>query len=404
MFYIISHRGGIGPTSRQCQGKVLHDGFDFPENTAVGFNAVAGTPGMMGIECDVFLTRDEQLVVIHDNELDRNVDMVTDVFRAKFPEKCESFTPHTKWEKDVAPSLGYVSDYTFEELQTYFTFGHGQKIITLTDFLEICVKNDKVPNIEIKGDAKNGYYVHKLLKELNYSGRYQITSFDLEALNGFSEAYKASPTICQPEIAFCVKTGMLHEAGSIVHDTRYPWVPLQDAEIDKDEPLRPKETDIEVFSVLAKKLLAVGINTIDITSSDLSESLLEACQLLGVKVVIALNTLRVKGQLMASAEDVEEQCRLESLDVSAIQRIEISRILRIVASNPVDVYFKVDHVQKAISLIEAAYKEGDVATTPLMSSSMSHSLFAVAPPVAGSEAPTEASLLLVEKDLSMSRK
>ena len=68
-----------------------HRGYSgrFPENTMLAFQEAAKT-GCDGIELDVQLTKDGQLVVIHDETIDRTTD-----------------------------GSGYVRDYTLEELRRF---------------------------------------------------------------------------------------------------------------------------------------------------------------------------------------------------------------------------------------------------------------------------------------------
>lgn len=46
----------------------------YPENTLLAFQKAAEIPGLTGVELDVQLTRDDELVVIHDETLDRTTD------------------------------------------------------------------------------------------------------------------------------------------------------------------------------------------------------------------------------------------------------------------------------------------------------------------------------------------
>ncbi|MCR5143892.1 MAG: Gfo/Idh/MocA family oxidoreductase [Lachnospiraceae bacterium] len=62
--------------------------YRYPENTLLAFEAAANVPGITGIEFDVQYTKDKQLVVIHDETVDRTTN-----------------------------GSGYVRDFTLEELQ-----------------------------------------------------------------------------------------------------------------------------------------------------------------------------------------------------------------------------------------------------------------------------------------------
>ena len=73
-----------------------HRGYSgrFPENTMLSFREAAKT-GCDGIELDVQLTKDGQLVVIHDERIDRTTD-----------------------------GTGFVRDYTLEELRHFAPKNH----------------------------------------------------------------------------------------------------------------------------------------------------------------------------------------------------------------------------------------------------------------------------------------
>ncbi len=50
-----------------------------PENTLASYKKAADIPGLKWIELDVAITKDEQLVIIHDDFLDRTTDMTGEV-------------------------------------------------------------------------------------------------------------------------------------------------------------------------------------------------------------------------------------------------------------------------------------------------------------------------------------
>lgn len=70
-----------------------HRGFSgmYPENTMLAFEKAVQTEGCDGIEMDVHLTKDGEVVIIHDEKLDRT---------------CVNGT-------------GFVRDYTYEELKKF---------------------------------------------------------------------------------------------------------------------------------------------------------------------------------------------------------------------------------------------------------------------------------------------
>ncbi len=96
MPYVVGHRGAAG---------VL------PENTLKGFR-YAIELGVDYVECDVHLTRDEQLVVMHDSTVDRTTN-----------------------------GSGAIRELTFDEIRT-LDAGEGEQVPTLDEVLAIVQESD----------------------------------------------------------------------------------------------------------------------------------------------------------------------------------------------------------------------------------------------------------------------
>lgn len=105
-----------------------HRGFsgEYPENTMLSFKK-ALEAGCDGIELDVHLSKDGEIVVIHDEKLDRTTD-----------------------------GVGFIKDYTYEELQT-FNAAHlyerkyeAQHIPSLREYLEWVKEEPIITIIELK--------------------------------------------------------------------------------------------------------------------------------------------------------------------------------------------------------------------------------------------------------------
>ncbi|MDO5521742.1 MAG: glycerophosphodiester phosphodiesterase [bacterium] len=121
MTKIFAHRGASGYA---------------PENTLEAFK-LAMEQNADGIELDVQLTKDGEVVVIHDETIDR-----------------------------VSDHKGSVKDYTVEELKTFSFDNHmeaykGAKIPTLREVFELVRGKDIVINIELK----TGIYWYQGLEE-----------------------------------------------------------------------------------------------------------------------------------------------------------------------------------------------------------------------------------------------
>lgn len=155
-----------------------HRGYSskYPENTMAAFEAAAKLP-VYGIELDVHLTKDNQVVVIHDEKINR-----------------------------TSNGKGYVKDMTLQELRK-FDFGswfskkfRGEKIPTLQEVLQLFKDTHHRINIELKSDIFIYSGLEELvLKEIEQFGstdRFIISSFDHEAVQRMA---RLSPNIeCAP--------------------------------------------------------------------------------------------------------------------------------------------------------------------------------------------------------------
>ncbi|MCR5707915.1 MAG: glycerophosphoryl diester phosphodiesterase membrane domain-containing protein [Ruminococcus sp.] len=135
---------------------------DAPENTLYAFDKALES-NTDYIELDVQLTKDEQLVVFHDEKLDR--------------------ATHGK---------GKLSDYTYDELQELNVISKyvseedfpDARIPLLTEVFEL-VGDEKLFNIEIKDHGDTNLTVEKTveaIKEYDIEGSCYVTSFSYSAL------------------------------------------------------------------------------------------------------------------------------------------------------------------------------------------------------------------------------
>lgn len=133
-----------------------------PENTFAAFKEAALLP-VHGVEFDVHMTKDGELVIIHDETIDR-----------------------------TSNGTGFVKDMTFAELRTY-DYGawfssefEGEVIPTLDEVLDIFSETTHHINIELKSDifpyegmAKK---VVELIHKKGFDSRVVISSFDHETI------------------------------------------------------------------------------------------------------------------------------------------------------------------------------------------------------------------------------
>lgn len=107
---------------------IAHRGFSgrFPENTMLAFEKAYET-GVDGIELDVQMSKDQELVIIHDSTVDRTTD-----------------------------GTGYVKDLTLEEIRRLDAGAHDERVMerepvpTLEEYLEWAADKELLTNIELK--------------------------------------------------------------------------------------------------------------------------------------------------------------------------------------------------------------------------------------------------------------
>ena len=137
-----------------------HRGFSgkYPENTMLAFEKAVEI-GADGIELDVQLTKDGEVVIIHDETIDRTTD-----------------------------GHGEVVSFTYEELQkfdaSYIYRGKlgFNKIPTLREYFEFVKDKNIITNIELKTSVNQYVGIEKkvleLIEEFNLQDRIIISSFN----------------------------------------------------------------------------------------------------------------------------------------------------------------------------------------------------------------------------------
>ncbi|MDX8345793.1 glycerophosphodiester phosphodiesterase [Rossellomorea sp. YZS02] len=152
-----------------------------PENTLAAFKAAAES-GAHGIELDVQLTKDGQIVVIHDETIDRTTN-----------------------------GTGYVKDLTWEQLRTYDagSWFHpsfkGESIPSLEEVLDVVTAHydSMIINIELKNDLIDYPQLEeKVLELLNEKGMKEQT-----IISSFNPASLKKVRELDPDI----ETGLLFE-------------------------------------------------------------------------------------------------------------------------------------------------------------------------------------------------
>ncbi len=158
--------------------------YAYPENTLAAFEAACKLETITGIELEIQQTKDDQVIVFHDDTIQR-----------------------------LMNGKGFVKDYTLVELQTfgfvdYRTGGviEGLKIPTIQEVFEVIqkykVNPDLMLNIELKpykDDQKMENLIIELIKKYKIEEHIILSSFDVESLkyihqveSGFQTAILAS--------------------------------------------------------------------------------------------------------------------------------------------------------------------------------------------------------------------
>lgn len=154
----------------------------YPENTLEAFEAAAKLPGIKGIELDVQLTKDKQIVVFHDE----NVKRVTD------------------GEKDV-------QDYTLEEIKKLRVCPNSERESTIPTFEEVlqllepyCKNNGLLINVELKTSVIQYENIEEMTHDL-------VKKYDLVPYIVYSSFWEPSVKKMK-EIDPSVATGMLDDS------------------------------------------------------------------------------------------------------------------------------------------------------------------------------------------------
>jgi glycerophosphoryl diester phosphodiesterase len=186
-----------------------HRGYSgaYPENTMLAFQK-AHSAGCDGIELDVQLTKDGEVVIIHDETVDRTTDCT-----------------------------GRVYDYTLEELKTCNAAAHwkdGKTKLTIPTFEEYCAwvaSTDLITNIELKTGVI--YYPELEAKTLAFVKRYHLehkvlfSSFNHLSLSAIKKLDAAMP--CG---ALVPETGLVN-AGYCAHSFGFEYYHPAYCTVDK---------------------------------------------------------------------------------------------------------------------------------------------------------------------------
>lgn len=140
---LIAHRG-------------LHKGFEIPENSILAFKKAKEKS--YGIELDITISKDNQIVVFHDDTLDR-----------------------------LCNVNGNIEDFDYKFLEEQKLYKTDEKIPLLSQVLKV-ISLDTLVLIEIKKHRNIGLLENILCDLLNdYQGKYLICSFEKDILFWFKK-------------------------------------------------------------------------------------------------------------------------------------------------------------------------------------------------------------------------
>lgn len=234
-----------------------HRGFSgkYPENTLLAFEK-AIEAGAEGMEFDVQLTKDGQLVIIHDETIDR-----------------------------TSNGVGRVKDFTYEELLQYdFSAGYAgefgvMKLPLFSEYLELVKDTEIISNIELKNsvyDYENlEERVYELVVKYGLKDRVIISSFNHESVMRMK---KIDPTIKCGFLADCwmLEPGKYTKEYGIecFHPAGYYLTK------EKVEAIHKEGIEINVWlgkePVDYKELIDMGIDVLITNDPDIVKELIEA--------------------------------------------------------------------------------------------------------------------------------
>ncbi len=187
----------------------------YPENTLEAFKAAADIDGITGIELDVQLTKDREIVVIHDETVDRTTN-----------------------------GTGKVCEYTLKELKQLriaSVNGDETQIPTLEEVFETledaCKKNGLLINIELK-NSKIRYEgmeesVLALVKKFELKKNIVYSSFLAESMGLIKELEPTAQTgILSGSMQCC-----LDGAKKMKADALHPWIGGFDITLEEREEI-----------------------------------------------------------------------------------------------------------------------------------------------------------------------
>lgn len=142
----------------------------YPENTLLAFEKAAKLDGLTGIELDIQLTKDERLVVCHDEKADRTTDGTGEIRKKTLAElkKLRIDAGKGKWEQ--IPQIEEVLDLLKEKLKSGL-------------LLNIELKNSVFPYEGMEEKILDLVRQYKVEESIIYSSFYALSLERIKTLN-----------------------------------------------------------------------------------------------------------------------------------------------------------------------------------------------------------------------------
>ena len=164
LFALVACQSNLDGNRNREINSVNHRGYgDAPENTLVAFRT-SKEKGFDKVECDVRFTKDDKIVLLHDDTVNR-----------------------------TSNGKGRIADLTLDEVKE-MDFGSwknksfvGERIPTFEEFVDLCVELDLHPYVEVKGGAT--YEQAQLLASIAQDANLAVTwiSYDKYVLSWLAE-------------------------------------------------------------------------------------------------------------------------------------------------------------------------------------------------------------------------
>ncbi|MCR8631662.1 glycerophosphodiester phosphodiesterase [Paenibacillus radicis (ex Xue et al. 2023)] len=161
---VIAHRGAKG---------------EAPENTLGAFR-LGLEQGCDGIELDIHLTKDDEIIVIHDSTLDRTTDMTGSVHDMRLEEIKKADAGrwfHEKYEGERVPLLEEVFDLVPAEVMINVEIKHSTEGRLEPLLLDLMKKKDRMHNVVVSSfNHKNLLNLKKLEPEAKVGLLYELNT------------------------------------------------------------------------------------------------------------------------------------------------------------------------------------------------------------------------------------